>query len=105
MTMTNNYNPPFTSRRAWQGTGLGDKPVPTCNVYNSFGVVVARTIDEGTAIMIAEALNAIPDALRWRQLPAYIEPFQIDYLNLKRCIDTDLTDPEKVAELSKMQGD
>ena len=39
------------------------------------------------------------DALRWRQLPAHLEEFQIDYVGLKRAIDADLADPQTVAAL------
>jgi len=55
---TQEFNPPFTIRVSWQTSDTGDKPSATLNIYNSFGVAIARAIDENTAAMIAAALNA-----------------------------------------------
>lgn len=50
------HHKPYTSLNSYYGIRMG--PLKTMNVYNTFGIIVARAIDDDTAELIASALNA-----------------------------------------------
>jgi hypothetical protein len=53
------FHPPYTNQAYYSPAASPNKGTySTMNVYNSFGVIVARAGDDNTAALIAAALNA-----------------------------------------------
>lgn len=80
------HNPPHRSHLC-HGCGFIWRPADVCTQ----GVAAIQTKGERDHdIPLAHASGLAVDAGRWRKLPAFIEEFQIDYVELVSKIDAEL---------------